>query len=380
MNHSAEILSIDRVETMKIIQQGGNVGAFQQAVKTKIEKGQGRAARLIDRLPRIAQDRMVKALRYPYQYPALDPLIKCLMAVQHQQGKVGFIGQDYHQSRQQFERNTESLKGKITVIQQVEDIRLPLLSGTIFARHYHPAPKQHLPMIVFYHGGGFVVGSLDTHDEACRLIAKHANVQVLSINYPLAPEASPQQLIKSCEDALAWVYQHRKQLKIYKGRIAVAGDSAGGNIATVVAQRSAQTSYAPQAQLLIYPVVDFKSRHPSFFAYKNGLILTEQDVDQVEAFYLTEHGVSSDDPLVSPTYGKLEQLAPAFIITAKHDILHDEGSIYSHKLLQKGVRVQYQEYEDQTHGFINLTSVSARSKKCLIEISKDFRKFWNKSY
>lgn len=356
------------------------MGAFQQAVKTKIEKGQGRAARFIDRLPRIAQEKMVKLLSYPYQYPQLDSFIKCLMAIQHQQGKVGFIGGDYHASRQQFERNTQALKGQETFIEQVEDIRLPLLSGTIFARHYHPAPKQQLPIIVFYHGGGFVVGSMETHDEACRVLAKHANAQVLSINYPLAPEASPQHLIKSCEDALAWVYQHRKQLKVYKGRIAVAGDSAGGNIATVVAQRSMQTAYAPQAQLLIYPVVDFKSRHPSFFAYKNGLILTEQDVDQVEALYLGEHGVSVDDPIVSPTYGKLDHLAPTFLITAKHDILHDEASIYSHKLLQKGVRVMYREYEDQTHGFINLTSVSARSKKCLIEISKDFRKFWNKCY
>lgn len=354
------------------------MGAFQQAIKTKIEKGQGSAARLLDRLPKIAQERIVKSLAYPYVYPELDAFVKCLMAFQYQQGKVGFIHTDYHQSREQLERNTQALKGKQVAIEKVEDLRLPLLSGTIFARHYHPQPKKQLPMLVFYHGGGFVVGSLDSHDEVCRFIAKYAQVQVMSIDYPLAPEASPQQLIQCCEDALAWVFQHRKQLKILKGRIAVAGDSAGGNIATVVAQRSRQKAYAPHMQWLIYPVTDFKSRHPSFFAYKDGLILTGQDVDTVEALYAAQHKVALDDPIISPTYGKLDNMPPTFIVTAKHDILHDEGSIYAHKLTQKGTKVLYQEYSDQTHGFINLTPVSSRAKKQFIEMSKNFRKFWNK--
>lgn len=233
-------------------------------------------------------------------------------------------------------------------------------------------------MIVFYHGGGFVVGGLDTHDEACRLIAKYAKVQVLSIDYPLAPEASPQLLIKSCEDALAWVYQNRRQLKIYKNRIAVAGDSAGGNISTVVAQHAAGKSYAPQAQLLIYPVVDFKSRHPSFYAYGQGLVLTSKDVDYVTDYYATQHNIALDDPLISPTYGNLKKLAPAYVITAGHDLLHDEGEIYSHKLRQSGVKVQYVNYPDQTHGFINLTPVFNKAKRNTIEIAKNFRKFWDK--
>ena len=110
---------------------------------------------------------------------------------------------------------------------------------------------------MFYHGGGFVVGGLDTHDEVCRLLAKYAKVQVLSIDYPLAPEVSPQHLIQSCEDALAWVYQNRRQLKILKVEL-LSQDSAGGNISTV-AQRSVNKAYAPQAQLLIYPTVDFKA-------------------------------------------------------------------------------------------------------------------------
>ncbi|MGR2922772.1 alpha/beta hydrolase [Acinetobacter sp. 1125_18A] len=352
--------------------------AFQRSIHDLVEKGQGSAGRALDRLPTFAQESLTKLLGYPYQFPQLDSFTKCLMAAQLKQGKVGFIGADVERSRKQFESQMQSIINKPTHIQFVEDIRLPLQSGSVYARHYHPAPNKKLPMIVFYHGGGFVVGSVDTHDEVCRLIAAHAKVQVLSIEYPLAPEVGPRDLIQSCEDALAWVYQNRRQFKILKNRIAVAGDSAGGNISAVVAQRTVNTVFAPQAQFLIYPAVDFKSRHPSFFAYKDGLVLTGSDIDYVTEYYATRFNMALDDPIISPTNGQLKKLAPAFVVTAGHDLLHDEGKIYAYKLRQNGVKVHYQDYEDQTHGFINLTPVSRKAKKYVIEMSKEFRKFWDK--
>lgn len=356
-----------------------NMTKINQRLQTMIDKSQGKAARLLDRLPSIAQEALVKTLDYPYIYPDLDSFVKCLMALQLKQGKSGFIGKDITQSRTYFELNMQSILAKPTEVKSVDDLRLPLQSATIFARHYHPAPQKKLPMIVFYHGGGFLVGSLETHDEYCRLLATHANVQVLSVAYPLAPEVSPTQMVKVCEDALAWVHQHSKQFKILKNRIAVAGDSAGGNLATVVAQRSANKAYAPHAQLLIYPVVDFKSRHPSYYAYKDGLVLTENDINNVTQHYAETHNMALDDPIISPTYGVTKKLAPAYVITARHDVLHDEGSIYAHKLQQSGVKVHYQEYTDQTHGFINLTPISRKAKKYVIEMSKNFRNFWDKN-
>lgn len=347
-------------------------------LQNKIEQGQGAAGRVLDRLPAFAQESLAKLLGYPYQYPQLDSFTKCLMAAQLKQGKVGFIGSDIAYSRRAFESQMQSIIHKPTDIRLVEDIHLPLQSGSIYARHYHPAPGKKLPMVVFYHGGGFVVGSIDTHDEACRLIAIHAKVQVLSIEYPLAPEVGPKALIQSCEDSLAWVYQNRRNFKILKNRIAVAGDSAGGNISAVVAQRAANTAYAPSAQFLIYPVVDFKSRHPSFFAYKDGLVLTGQDIEYVTDYYAHKYNIELDDPLISPINGHLKKVAPAFVVTAGHDVLHDEGKIYAYKLRQENVKVHYQDYEDQTHGFINLTPVSKKAKKNLIEMSKTFRKFWDK--
>lgn len=352
--------------------------ALNYRLQALLEKGQGTAVRALDRLPGFVQEGLAKGLGYPCIYPELDPLIKCIMAAQLKQGKTGFIGADLNRARKAFDLQMQALKAKPTPVRQVEDLRLPLQSGTVFARHYHPAPNKKLPMIVFFHGGGFVLGNLDTHDEACRLLAVHAKAQVLSIDYPLAPEASPKQLIQCAEDALAWVFQNSRQLKILKGRIAVAGDSAGGNIAAVAAQRAAQKAYAPHAQLLIYPVLDFKSRHPSFYAYQDGLALTGQDVEQVTAYYAQQHQVALDDPLISPTYGRFEKLAPAYIVAARHDVLHDEAEIYAHKLRQQGLKVHYQEYEDQAHGFINLTPVSLRAKKYLTDTARNFRRFWDR--
>lgn len=111
---------------------------------------------------------------------------------------------------------------------------------------------------------------------------------------------------------------------------------------------------------MFYPVVDFKSKHPSFYAYGQGLVLTSKDVDYVTKYYSTQHQVALDDPLISPTYGSLKKLAPAFVVTAGHDLLHDEGEIYSRKLRQSGVEVYYVDYPDQTHGFINLTPISSK--------------------
>lgn len=355
------------------------MGTLNNKLQHLLENGQGSAGRALDRLPSLVQESLVKLLAYPYDYPELDSFTKCLMAAQLKQGKSGFIGADVIHSRKMFETQIQSITHKSTQVQFIEDIRMPLQSGSIFARHYHPAPNKKLPMIIFYHGGGFVVGSMNTHDEACRLLAIHAKAQVLSIEYPLAPEVSPHVLIQACEDALAWVYQNRRQFKILKNRIAVAGDSAGGNISAVVSQRTVNASYAPQAQLLIYPAVDFKSRHPSFFAYKDGLVLTGMDIDYVTEYYATRHKVALDHSLISPINGNLKKLAPAYVITAGHDVLHDEGKIYAHKLRQNGTKVFYQDYEDQTHGFINLTLISSKAKKNVIEIAREFRKFWDKA-
>ncbi|MCJ8145682.1 alpha/beta hydrolase [Acinetobacter sp. A3.8] len=340
-------------------------------------KTQGHSAKAIDRAPKPVQRRLARMLGYHYPFAALHPFYQCILAVQHKQGHSGFVKADYRKSRKLFLDQMTAFQSNPTKIAQVKDLHLPLDSGMTPARHYHPNPKQTLPMIVFYHGGGFVVGGLNTHDEACRLLAKHANVQVLSIDYPLAPEHSPQQLIKCCVEALQWAFEHQKEFNIAPNRIAIAGDSAGGNISAVVAQVTKDQPFAPQSQLLIYPAVDFKSRYSSFYKYKDGLVLTGEDIDHVTAFYPDRHEVELDDPIISPLFGKLEGLAPAYVMTAEFDVLHDEGELYSQKLKHAGVKTHFVNIADQPHGFINMTTIHQSAKQHWINTAKSFRQFWN---
>ncbi|MFC3901297.1 acetyl esterase [Acinetobacter marinus] len=340
-------------------------------------KAQGHSARAIDRAPAIVQRRLARMLEYPYSFPALHPFYSCILAAQLKQKRSGFIKENYQKSRTQFTQQMQAFQSQVTAIARVEDRQLALASGTTKARLYHPNPEQTLPLIVFYHGGGFIVGDLDSHDEACRLLAKHANAQVLSVDYPLAPEHSAQQMIQRCVEALQWAFEHQQDLNVAPNRIAVAGDSAGGNISAVVSQQSKNQIFAPQAQFLVYPAIDFKNRYASFYKYKDGLVLTAEDIDNVTALYPMRHQTALDDPIISPIYGDLNGLAPAYVITAQFDVLHDEGELYAEKLKHAGVKTLYSNIADQPHGFINMTTIHHRAKQHWIEHAKAFRQFWN---
>lgn len=349
-----------------------------KTLKKIIDKTQGSAARLMDKMPAKVQQRLAKTLGYNYDFKELNAFYKCTLAIQHLQNQHAFISKDYQKSRDIFEAQMQSILDKPTAIKKVKDIKLLLTQGEILARHYHPAPKKSLPLVVFYHGGGWVVGSINTHDEACRLLAKHANVQVLSINYPLAPENGPEQIVNTCVQSLEWIYKNAKKFKILKNRIAVAGDSAGGNLSAVVSQKTQYTPYTPSAQLLIYPAMDFKNRYASFYKFREGLVLCQEDIDAVTEMYPEKHNVALDDPLISPLYGDYQKVAPAFIITAGFDLLHDEGQIYASKLKDAGIKVHYTEAKDQPHGFINFTPIHQAAKNHWIKTAKDFRTFWDK--
>lgn len=341
------------------------------------QSAQMQTARAIDRAPNVVQRRLAKMLGYPYDFTGLHPFYQCILAAQLKQKRTGFIKLNYQKSRQQFRQQMQAFQAHKTTIAFVENRQLALASGTTKARHYHPNPEQTLPLIVFYHGGGFVVGDIDSHDEACRLLAKHANAQVLSIDYPLAPEHAPEQMIQCCVEALQWAFAHQQELNVAPNRIAVAGDSAGGNISAVVAQQVKNQIFAPQAQFLVYPAIDFKNRYASFYKYKDGLVLTAEDIDHVTTLYPMRHQVALDDPIISPIYGDLNGLAPVYVITAQFDVLHDEGELYAEKLKHAGVKTLYSNIEDQPHGFINMTTIHQRAKQHWIEHAQAFRQFWN---
>ncbi len=234
------------------------------------------------------------------------------------------------------------------------------------ARHYHPGGVA--PLVMFLHGGGFVFGDLETHDRLCRTLCKHAGVHVVAIEYRLAPEHPFPAGADDAERAWQWVCAHAEELGADPGRLAVAGDSAGGNLSTIVAQRFAATPQAPKVQLLLYPTVDHKSEHPSKTLFADGFFLTRKAMTWFDEQY-SNAGSLPEDARHSP--GTVKQLANqplAIIVTAGFDPLRDEAEAYGEALHRAGSQVIVRRYSGLIHGFASMTGVSRSANEAMLEI------------
>lgn len=343
--------------------------ALKTWLKHQAERSQVVILQKLDALPPRFKHRLANQLGFAYA--ELDPTVRCMLALQKKQGRAGFLSDDLAQDRQRFDQQMRIFNVKPTAICQIKNYSQPFV-----LRHYHPKPSQPLPLIVFFHGGGFVMGSIESHDEVCRVLANAAQAQIISVQYPLAPEHSPTQLIAFAESALDWIVQQATQWNVLDQRIALAGDSAGGNIAAVLAQRVAK-KYAIQAQLLIYPALDFVSDYPSYQQYGADLLLTEQDIQRVRHYYVQTHQLALNDALISPCYGQVAVSPATFIVTAGHDVLYDEARAYLAQLNKAEVKTCYYNYPAQTHGFIQITALVKSSKQAVIEFAQAFRAFWD---
>jgi acetyl esterase len=241
------------------------------------------------------------------------------------------------------------------------------------ARVYRPesAPGP-LPTVVFLHGGGFVTGDLDTHDPLCRMLARDCDAVVVAIDYPLAPEHP---FPEPVETALAAVREVHGRRGRYGGddRVAVAGDSAGGNLAAVVAQEARDLGLA--AQLLIYPAVDPVGDYASLEENATGYFL---DVATIEWFQVHYAGAEPAESLVlderlAPLQGDLAGVAPAVVATAEFDPLRDEGEAYAAALAAAGVPVDAKRYDGQIHGFANLDHVAPSAKAATDDMLARFK-------
>lgn len=244
-------------------------------------------------------------------------------------------------------------------------VRLP-------ARHYAPAePGGPHPLLVFFHGGGFAHGDLETHDTICRLLCRHSGAHVLAIDYRLAPEHPFPAAVEDARGALRWAYANASQLGADPRRVGVAGESAGGNLAAVVAQLAARDGGPPPAlQLLIYPVTDFTVRRRSRQLFGEGFLLTTTGMDQVEVHYLGENPDLGSDPRVSPILAEdLSGLAPALVVTAAFDPLRDEGEEYARALQAAGTPAAIRRFPGFIHGFMGASGVSPDSRAGLIEVA-----------
>jgi acetyl esterase len=245
----------------------------------------------------------------------------------------------------------------------VDDLFLPGPAGEIAARHYRPASGEATDLLVFYHGGGWTIGDLDTADSLCRLTCRDAGIQVLSIDYRLAPEHPAPAAIEDAYAAFRWACEHAAELGATSGRVAVGGDSAGGNLAAVVSQLARDDGGpTPVLQWLIYPRTDFTAQTRSLSLFARGFLLTKHDMEWFEAQYLNGSGIDPTDPRVSPLLAEsLSGLAPALIAVGGFDPLRDEGRSYAAALQAAGTPVDLRKMGSLTHGFASLFQLGGGS-------------------
>ncbi|AKT39509.1 alpha/beta hydrolase [Chondromyces crocatus] len=262
-------------------------------------------------------------------------------------------------ARARMDHSTKILAPRIVPAPLQYERRIPVAGGTIAARIYIPEPlgKGLSPMIAFFHGGGFVLGSLDSHDGECQALAAKVQAIVVSIEYRLAPEHHFPSAVDDALAAFRWVAENATALGGDPARIAVAGDSAGGNLAAVISRETRGDAHKPVFQLLVYPATDMTRSHPSHRYFREGLLLTEESIN----FFLAHYLRSDEDqrePRASPLLASdHEGLPPAMILTAGFDSLRDEGDAYAAALKAAGVAVEHRCYETLVHGFFSMSGV-----------------------
>jgi acetyl esterase/lipase len=242
-------------------------------------------------------------------------------------------------------------------------------AGTMDARLYVPTESSEpAPLLVYFHGGGWVIGGLDTHDDPCRFLAAHAGARVLSVDYRLAPEHP---FPAAAEDALAayeWAATNFERLGADPARIGVGGDSAGANLAAATSLTARDASLPlPKMQLLIYPVTETAGAARSRQTFAEGYMLTRADMDWFEDHYLPP-GVDRDDPRVALLGASdLSGLPPAYIATAGFDPLRDEGEEFAERLRGAGVQVALRRHPGLIHTFLNLTAICPTARAAMLE-------------
>jgi acetyl esterase len=283
-------------------------------------------------------------------------------------------GQSVEDARQSL-AGFAQLGGEPPPVSQVEERELPGPNGVIPVRVYTPAGSGPFPVLVYFHGGGWVLGSVETHDPVCRSLANAAECVVVSVDYRLAPEHKFPAAAEDCYTATLWVRTIAPLINGDADRIAVGGDSAGGNLAAVVTQM-ARDRGGPllSFQLLVYPVTDYYlPGTPSYQGNADGYFLTRDDMEWFWNHYLSGEA-DAVNPYACPSRAEsLRGLPPALVITAEFDPLRDEGEAYAARLLDAGVAVRLVRYDGMIHGFFSMAGVLDQGKNALALAAAELR-------
>jgi acetyl esterase len=346
------------------------------ASPTAAERAQAVAARVLLGLPGPVQRLLAGGRATRRDGLVLEPDMQLLLAVLALSGAPTVDQLAPQAARREIAHTSRTVASAPEPMARLEDLSLPGPAGPIPARFYAATrDTRRCPLLVYYHGGGWVVGDLDTHDSVCRFLAREAGVRVLSVDYRLAPEHPFPAAVDDALAALRFAAREAAALGIDPARIAVGGDSAGGNLAAVVAQLAVRGSESPPPafQLLFYPVTDLSKKHASYRLFADGFFLTERQMDWYRDHYLA-HEDDALDPRVSPLLAKdLAGLAPAYVATAGFDPLRDEGEAYAARLRDAGVAVTLRRHPGQIHGFCNVTALSRSARAAMREAAAALR-------
>jgi acetyl esterase len=298
----------------------------------------------------------------------LDPEAQLLLRLLRLARRPAFETLAVPEARAEVRREAAAAAGRPLPVARVEQLTVPGPAGPRAARLYVPldAPSPG-PLLVYLHGGGWVVGDLDTHDQPCRFLAREAGVRVLAVDYRRAPEHPFPAAVDDALAAVRCALEEPGRFGADPGRVAVGGDSAGGNLSAVAVRLLAQgEGPAPAFQLLIYPVTDLSRKRPSYELFRDGFFLTESQMDWYRGHYLPAAGAALD-PCASPLLADdLAGLPPAHVAVAGFDVLRDEGKEYAGRLRDAGVDVSLSVHTGLIHGFCNAVAVGRTSRAAML--------------
>jgi acetyl esterase len=333
---------------------------------------EGGIAIVLGRLPAIVQRLLAGGRPVRIDGLELDPSVQLALALLRLSGHRGLDTMTPAAARAELDRNAHAFAGALSPVARTEAIRVAGAVGPLDARLYVPADDgRQRALVVYYHGGGWVVGSLASHDPICRFLASETGAAVLAVDYRLAPEHRFPAAVDDALSAFRWAVGEAQALHVDPARVAVAGDSAGGNLAAVVSQLASRDGGSrPAAQLLIYPVTDVSRKHDSYRLFADGFFLTEAEMDWYRGHYLPDEAAALD-PRASPLQAAdLRGLPPAIVLTAGFDVLRDEGEAYARRMESAGVAVRHRRHAGLIHGFCNATGVSPPARAAMREAAR----------
>lgn len=309
------------------------------------------------------------------------PLDPQAQAVMEQVAALGFPPVHQVSPEQARANNRARPRAPGPAVARVEDRRLPGPEGEIPVRIYTPEGTGPFPALVWFHGGGWVVGDLESADATARHLTVGANCVVVSVDYRLAPEAKFPGPAEDCYAATKWVAQNAASINADSGKIAVGGDSAGGNLAAAISLMARDRGGPPLAlQLLVYPVTDRDFSTESYVQNAEGYQLTRESM-----VWYWEHYLKADadaaNPYAAPLQAQdLRNLPPALVITAEYDPLRDEGEAYAHRLEAAGVSTTCTRYDGMIHGFFGMAAAIDKGKQAIAQGSAALKEAFASQY